>query len=67
MTQSKSKLNLPWKVVQNWRGKIAIVDATNMDHTTTTGRICNLPQGKDGRGLMIAEEICRAMNARLEL
>lgn len=61
------KLNLPWRVVQNWHGKIAIVDSTNNGEDVTSGRVCNLPQGKDGRGLFIAEEICRTMNVRLRL
>ncbi len=55
-------LHLPWRVVQNWCGKIAIVDATNDGESTTSGRVCNVPQGKDGRGLFIAQEICRTMN-----
>lgn len=59
------KLNLPWRVVENWRGKLAIVDATNDGKSTDSGRICNLPRGKDDRGVFIANEICRTMNIRL--
>ena len=59
---SKHKLYLPWRVVQNWRGKIAIVDSRNNGEDVSSGRVCNLPQGEDGRGLYIAEMICSAMN-----
>lgn len=59
------KLNLPWKVVENWRGKLAIVDSTNNDKDVTSGRVCNLPRGKDDRGVFIAHEIVRTMNRRL--
>lgn len=62
----KHQLYLPWRVVRNWHGKIAIVDARNNDGTTTTGRVCNLPQGDEGRGVFIAQEICNEMNARME-
>jgi hypothetical protein len=61
------KLFLPWKVVHNWRGKIAIVDSRNNGQDTTSGRVCNIASGKDGRGDFIANEIVRTMNARLEL
>lgn len=56
-------LKLPWEVVKNWRGKIAIVDSTNNGKDVTSGRVCNLPRGKDNRGEYIAHAICRAMNA----
>ena len=56
-------LNLPWRVVRNWRGKITIVDQRNVgSDTTTQGRVCNLPEGENGRGLFIALRICEAMN-----
>lgn len=58
------KLNLPWQVVRNWHGKIAIVDARYNGKDTSTGRVCNLPQGKDERGVFIAELICLTMNER---
>ena len=58
------KLYLPWRVVQNWHGKIAIVDARNNHEDITSGRVCNLPQGKDGRGLAVAQAICNTMNAK---
>ncbi len=58
----KHDLFLPWTVVQNWHGKIAIVDSRNDDNTTTKGRVCNLPQGEEGRGLHIAKVICDAVN-----
>jgi hypothetical protein len=60
-----NELNLPWRVVQNWRGKIALVDATNNGEDTVSGRICNLPRGKDDRGLRIAKAICDTMNAKV--
>lgn len=56
------ELYLPWRVVQNWSNKIAIVDSRNNGRDTRSGRVCNLPQGKNGRGLEIAEAICAAMN-----
>ncbi len=56
-------LNIPWKVVQNYRGKIAIVDSTNNGKDITSGRVCNIPMGKDERGIDIAHAICDAMNA----
>ena len=58
----KHDLFLPWTVVQNHHGKIAIVDRCNNGKDVTSGRVCNLPQGKDGRGLHIAKMICDAMN-----
>ena len=60
MTQHN--LYLPWRVVENWHGKIAIVDNRNDNGTTTKGRVCNLPKGKNGRGLFVAEMICKTMN-----
>lgn len=62
---AQHKLYLPWKVVQNYRGKLAVVDARNDGKDVTSGRVFNLPQGKDGQGRFVAEEICRTMNARL--
>jgi hypothetical protein len=56
------ELNLPWRVVRNWHGKIAIVDSRNNDKTTTSGRVCNIPQGANGRGLWVAQRICAIMN-----
>jgi hypothetical protein len=59
----KSELNLPWKVVTNHTGKIAIVDCTNDGVSTTSGRVLNLAQGKDSKGLRIAQHICNVVNA----
>jgi len=59
-----TNLFTPWRVVENWRGKIAIVDANNNGEDTRTGRVCNLPQGKNGRGLEVAQAICDAINAK---
>lgn len=59
---STRELYLPWKVVQNWHGKIAIVDNRNNGKDVLSGRVLNLPQGKDGRGLFIAQLICNTMN-----
>ena len=58
----KHEMNIPWRVVENWRGKLAIVDNRNNGEDVTSGRVCNLPSGKDGRGRFIAEEICRLVN-----
>jgi hypothetical protein len=58
----KHELYLPWRVVQNWHGKIAIVDNRNNGEDVVSGRVCNLPQGKNERGLFVADEICRIMN-----
>lgn len=55
-------LKTPWKVVENWRGKIAVVDATNNGKDVTSGRVFNLPRGKDGRGRLVADEIVRLVN-----
>lgn len=56
-------LNLPWHVVRNWRGKIVIVDRRNVGtDSTTKGRVCNLPEGENGRGLFVALRICDIMN-----
>lgn len=65
MTSVSHRLFLPWRTVQNHRGRIAIVDSRNNGHDATSGRVCNLPQGKDGRGLFIAQQICAAMNGRI--
>ncbi len=62
-TPSPHKLYLPWRVVENWSGKLAIVDSRNDGKTTSSGRVCNLPKGKDGRGKYIALMICAAMNS----
>lgn len=53
----KHDLRTPWEVVENWQGKIAIVDATNNGRDVTSGRVLNLPRGRLGRGRFIAEEI----------
>lgn len=62
----KHKLNTPWRVVRNWHGKIAIVDCTNNGKDVVSGRVCNLPKGKDQRGLFIAEMICHLINTNLK-
>lgn len=61
---STHKFNTPWKVVRNWRKRIAIVDSTNNGTDITSGRVCGIPRGKDGRGEFIAATICLIMNAR---
>lgn len=53
MSAIKNEHHLPWKIVVNWNGKLAIVDARNK-------RVCNLPQDK-GRGRRVAEAILWAM------
>ena len=58
------ELFLPWKVVQNYRGRIVIVDSRNNGKDITSGRVCNLPQGDEGHGRYIAEMICETMNRR---
>jgi hypothetical protein len=63
----KKGINLPWQVVQSQRGKISIVDCTNNGIDVISGRVCSLPQGKDGRGLQIAEHICAVVNEHGEL
>lgn len=59
---TRDKLFLPWRVTQNWHGKIAIVDNRNDGVNTTSGRVCNMPQDH-GRGLIVAHAICDIMNA----
>jgi len=56
-------LHLPWRVVTNYLGRIYIVDSRNNGKDTTSGRVCSLPQGKDGEGLATADEIVATMNA----
>lgn len=60
----KHELFLPWRIVQNYRGKIAIVDSRNNGKDVLSGRVLNLPQGTDGRGLYIANLIVYEMNGR---
>lgn len=61
----KANLYLPWKVVENWRGKLAIVDnRSNGQQEGNPGRVCNLPRGRNDRGVEIAWAICHAMNAK---
>jgi hypothetical protein len=55
-------MHTPWKVVHNWHGKIAVVDNRNNGKDVLSGRVFNLPKGKDGRGEAIAAEICRLVN-----
>ncbi len=61
------KLFLPWRVVQNWRGKVAIVDARN-DKGAFRGRVCNLPLDRRPAmdGVTLAQVICDTMNAKGE-
>jgi hypothetical protein len=69
---TKHNLYLPWCVVENWHGKLAIVDSRHDGETTTKGRVCNLPRGNIGprgendRGVYIANAICAAMNATVK-
>lgn len=60
------KLFLPWKVVESeYSGRLAIVDSRNNGDDIVSGRVCNLPKGKDGRGKFVAEAICAAMNGNV--
>ncbi len=50
----------PWRLVTNWRGKLAVVDTRNDGRHTEIGRVCNLPRGRDGRGVAIGRLISAA-------
>lgn len=50
----------PWRRVQNWRGKIAVVGPRNDGKSFASDRICNVPMRKDQSGLCDAALIAAA-------